>query len=1063
MKYRVFACLLCFASVLSLQAQTSASAPAKADMSQEAIVYERYDNLVRFENDGTGIHDTTAVIRVQGQAGVEALGQLIFGYSSATETLDIDYVRVRKPDGHTVDTPPASAQDFAPEILREAPMYSDFRQRHVSVVSLQSGDLLEYHTITHVKPLAPGQFWYEDLFPKQFAVRESRLQLDVPKSREIELKSNPDHFYETQETADRRIYTWTIKDFIPDRRPERMDEIDESDFEPDVQISTFTDWTQVAHWYAKLQGERVVVDEPIRQKAAELTRGATTPTEKARRLYYYVAQNIRYVSLSFGVGRLQPHLASEVLQNGYGDCKDKHTLLEALLRAVGIEGYPILINSFRKIDPDVPSPAQFDHEITAVRLGAGLDDLTWLDATAEVAPYGLIMYQLRNKQALLASDGPGAGLRLTPAESPIKSQLVMALDGKFTETGALDTTVEITAQGDSDLRFRYAFRSVPQANWQRVLQYFSRVWALEGDVSDIHLDPLEDIGKPFHLTYHFHKENYFRVPTSGSNFQLLPRGGLPAVKTAGKKKRAEPLDVGPAEEQIYRARIQIPQNFTVHLPEQVAMRRDYGSYSLSYSLSKNVLQAERHVTLKVDELPASRRADYDSFRNVTSSTVETGLWCSITPASAAAVASAAKPSGTPEEMRKAGDAALERKDFAIAADLLKRALDQDASQKDGWDDLGRAYAGAHQPEDAIRAFRKQIEVDPDHARANSDLAEELQQQGKFEDALAAYRKQAEITPSAKSAHKNLGLLLAQLHRDDEARTELETADSIPPDDPEVKMALAQVYGRTGNKEKSDALMKSVVGVALPASGSDLFAAVLRDDINPNQTLREARHTLDDIGDQFDSGEFDHLGPSAFSAMNLVALAWARIGWAKFLQGETMESMQFLSSAWMLSQSGTAGNRLARLLAKEGQKDKASHMFALAAAAGGADVQSSRSELLKLAGSADAADKEIAKAGAELLQMRMVKLPAVAAARASARFALVFDSASQPERAEFLEGDAALRAAGDKLREQGFPVKFPEISSVKIIRQGTVSCDNSGCMMVLAPLEGLTPANPPPAQ
>src|SRR5262249_28603579 len=157
-----------------------------------------------------------------------------------------------------------------------------------------------------------------------------------------------------------------IKDFTPRKDNEdESEEDDDSDLRPDVQISTFTDWQQIAHWYAKLQGERAAVDDTIRKMAAEQTRGAKTPSEKARRLYDYVARNIRYVSLSFGVGRLQPHQAAEVLENGYGDCKDKHTLLEALLGAEGIASYPVLINSERKLDLDVPSPAQFDHVITA--------------------------------------------------------------------------------------------------------------------------------------------------------------------------------------------------------------------------------------------------------------------------------------------------------------------------------------------------------------------------------------------------------------------------------------------------------------------------------------------------------------------------------------------------------------------------------------------------------------------------------------------------------------------------------------------------------------------------
>ena len=69
-------------------------------------------------------------------------------------------------------------------------------------------------------------------------------------------------------------------------------------------------------------------------KAEELTRGKKSDLEKLQAIYDYVAKNFRYVSLSFGLGRYQPHSASEVLANQYGDCKDKHTLLAALADAV---------------------------------------------------------------------------------------------------------------------------------------------------------------------------------------------------------------------------------------------------------------------------------------------------------------------------------------------------------------------------------------------------------------------------------------------------------------------------------------------------------------------------------------------------------------------------------------------------------------------------------------------------------------------------------------------------------------------------------------------------------
>src|SRR5258708_38542765 len=123
MPLRALRRLLLFSAVIfpiaNAQTQTP---PPKADNAEEASVFERILNRARFENDGTGVEETEAVIRIQSQAGVEQFGQLIFGYSSATEQLKVEYVRVRKPNGQVVVTPDSTAQDFAPDVLKEAPM-----------------------------------------------------------------------------------------------------------------------------------------------------------------------------------------------------------------------------------------------------------------------------------------------------------------------------------------------------------------------------------------------------------------------------------------------------------------------------------------------------------------------------------------------------------------------------------------------------------------------------------------------------------------------------------------------------------------------------------------------------------------------------------------------------------------------------------------------------------------------------------------------------------------------------------------------------------------------------
>jgi hypothetical protein len=271
-------------------------------------------------------------------------------------------------------------------------------------------------------------------------------------------------------------------------------------------------------------------------------------------------------------------------------------------------------------------------------------------------------------------------------------------------------------------------------------------------------------------------------------------------------------------------------------------------------------------------------------------------------------------------------------------------------------------------------------------------------------------------------------------------------------------------------------LSTLTGASPASTTPDVFADALHDDLNPDQTIREARETLDQIGDQFDSGEYDRLTPAAFSAMGSVALAWARIGWAKFLQGQTLDAIQFLNSAWLLSQSGVVADRLGRVYEKEGQKEKARHFYALATAAGGPDALSAREQATRLSPDPDAAAREIAQASTELSEARTVKMPAStgnpgSAQFGSAQFALVFETSNKPSRVEFAGGDGNLRSAIDKIREKEFAVRFPEVSSIKIVRFAQLTCTQAECSVVLQPIEnpqGLSvpqvakPSEPPPA-
>jgi hypothetical protein len=154
-------------SVSSPPADQSPASPAGDDASKEAIIFERNATKVVYESDGTGTRETTVVVRMQSEAGVKAFAVLAFPYTSYNDQVEVDYVRVRKPDGTVVATPDYNIQDMPAEVTRQAPMYSDIHEKHVTVKALGVGDVLEflvrYRTI---KPEIPGHFWFEHTFTK---------------------------------------------------------------------------------------------------------------------------------------------------------------------------------------------------------------------------------------------------------------------------------------------------------------------------------------------------------------------------------------------------------------------------------------------------------------------------------------------------------------------------------------------------------------------------------------------------------------------------------------------------------------------------------------------------------------------------------------------------------------------------------------------------------------------------------------------------------------------------------------------------------------------------------
>ena len=145
-------------------------------------------------------------------------------------------------------------------------------------------------------------------------------------------------------------------------------------------LRSYSTWKDVSRYTSELNDSQAAFNEPMAAKARELTVSAKNEFERIQAVGRY-AQSVNYISIQIDLGKgggYRPHLAADVFAKNYGDCKDKANLMRAMLKSLGIESYPVVIYSGdpNRVQPEWPSPQQFNHCIIAVKVGDATEAAT---------------------------------------------------------------------------------------------------------------------------------------------------------------------------------------------------------------------------------------------------------------------------------------------------------------------------------------------------------------------------------------------------------------------------------------------------------------------------------------------------------------------------------------------------------------------------------------------------------------------------------------------------------------------------------------------------------------
>jgi len=1037
---------------------TTAAAPAAApDFSKEAYTIERHLNRISAESDGTGSREVTAEVKMLAEAGVKAFAVLSFTYTSANEVVDIDYVRVRKPDGTVVKTPDYNIQDMPGEVTRTAPLYSDIHEKHIAVKGLGVGDVLEYVVrFRTVKALVPGHFWYEYSFIKNGIAKDEQLEISVPKEKYVKVVS-PDFKPEIKEEGPRRVYRWKhanleVKEKDPNEVPRRIPP------NPDVQVTTFASWEDVGRWYGGLQKDPLEVTAAIQAKAAELTKGLALDDDKIHAIYNFVSLKYHYVGLDFGIGRYQPHAADDVLDNGYGDCKDKHTLLASLLKAAGIEAWPVLIHSQRKLDPDVPSPAQFNHVITVVPRGG---QLLWLDTTPEVAPYGLLLLNLRDKQALMIPTSKPPALETTPQNPPFPEEHEFSTEGKLGPDGTFTGHIEQSYRGDTEVYLRAAFRQVSQSQWKEAVQRFSYGLNFGGDVSNVKMTSPDELDKPFELSYDYVRKNY----ADWENRQIvapLPPIGMEIVKGSREKKPLEPLPLGGLGKATFRSRVELPAGYAATAPAKCHLSEPYAEYSDDTRIENGVMTTTRVMVVKKNEIPLRDWDGYHKFGRAVADDEFDYIRLSRTGASVEAKGEddGDADGGDVDQTFRDGTDAMQRRDFKRAQEIFEKVIAKDPNHKLAHLNLGLALGAQNRTFDALPEFQKEEEISPDDPRAYQAAASLASYLGNSNGAVAEWRKLLKVDPVNRTAATTLAGLLMQQEKYPDAAEVLEVAVKTAPDNPGLQYQLGEAYFKSGQSDKAMTRMKQAVEQKDddPDMLNNVAYLLAENKTSLDLAKQYAEKAVDEIEDRSRGAESsDQAGLDATYRYGLV---WDTLGWIYFQQGDAKRAESLVRAAWLLGEESVVAEHLGEIYGKEGNIQEAAHAYEYALAVSSVppvsltDAQKaykSRSDEIK-ARYKKLTGKEVplteirrlpngqwTQTPAEQLRhSREVKLSNPGKLSGKAQF-IVEIKPEKVDSVHFVSGDDALKPLEDKLVAAHFPLEFPPDSGAILVLRLDVSC------------------------
>jgi hypothetical protein len=534
------------------------------------------------------------------------------------------YARSIAPDGTISDYSPEDITYSEPS--RGEVFFGKGMSMSLTIPNVEIGSIVDFGYIQEeYSPEDPELFTASFYFQSNEPAKNSKCEFEVPKGRKLyyttflmekndpligfgarklaKFSGSPDPIISQTDSSE--VYTWELKDIEPIISEDNS--MDYGNISPNVHAALYPDFSYYNKRFKEIHNDHIKLTPQLDSLAKAIVGDAKTETGKIARLYHWEQRNIRYISVKGALAsRFGGHYAQITFDNKYGDCSDKAMLFSTLLKAVGIESYPIILMT--------NDAAFLDRSRFPFWWGNHAINEVWWDGKPHILDvtnnlFRFPYYPMGDCDIWYCNFVRGEAV-YNPPVAPEENAMMSKTYVTLTPDGSANILDSMSFTGNMEVGYRGYFQYTPKKKHRLVMEQFMAQRKAGGTLNNFSVVNVDSISLPFKMDFDYTVKDYL-IPAGDYYLLDVPalRYDFPEIDL---RERNYGIKLDMVFMRAHNVAFVLPKGFSAkYLPGQFDISNDYFEYHANFMREgKNVHFVDSYKIKKM-RVPVS---DYEKYK-----------------------------------------------------------------------------------------------------------------------------------------------------------------------------------------------------------------------------------------------------------------------------------------------------------------------------------------------------------------------------------------------------------------------------------------------------------------